>query len=60
MNEIDRDVLKKLADEIVFGPIRHGEMRPFAMKKLTEAFEAGARSKEQPCPTTESLPSQSS
>ena len=44
MSEADEALLKALATSIVFGPSRHTEMRPFALARLKEAFEAGKRS----------------
>ena len=44
MTEAELKLLNQLADDIEYGPTRHGERRPFAMKKLREAFEAGAKS----------------
>lgn len=46
MSEADEKLLKDLATAIVFGPTRHGEMRPFALARLREAFEAGKKSNE--------------
>lgn len=41
MTEAEEKALKKLADDLVFGPTRHGQMRPFALARLQEAFELG-------------------
>ena len=57
MTEAEETLLKALATAIVFGPTRHGEMRPFALARLKEAFEVGAKSKEQPCPISPISPS---
>lgn len=44
MTEAEETMLKALATSIVFGPSRHGEMRPFALARLKEAFELGKKS----------------
>ena len=44
MTEAEETLLKALATAIVFGPTRHGEMRPFALARLKEAFEVGRKS----------------
>ena len=53
MTDASRETLKKLADDLLYGPrmAGHAQFRHFALLKVTEAFEAGAKSKEQPCPT---------
>ena len=45
MTEEDRAFLKKLADDLLYGPrmAGHAQFRHFALLKVTEAFEAGKK-----------------
>lgn len=47
MTETEEEALKRLAKDIEFGPTRHGEIYPFALKKIKEAYAIGAASKQQ-------------
>lgn len=49
ITEEDRAFLKKLADDLLYGPrmAGHAQFRHFALLKLTEAFESGKRSKDE-------------
>ena len=46
MTDADRALLKKLADDLLYGPRmgNHAQFRHFALLKVIEAFEAGRKS----------------
>ena len=50
MTDADREYLKKLADDLLYGPrmAGHAQFRHFALLKVTEAFEAGKKSCQEP------------